>query len=110
MCTVAKINTNGDISIETLDSEFVDYNTLSEGVGGMIEAVTLNNFDLWCNEEGLYANLPINTIATQLWDETYPNSGNVILGNVVITGGCDDEGETLGLNHDQIQLIEALQK
>ena len=108
MCKVAHITTEGEITITDLNSEFVDYRTLSEGVGGMVEPVMLRDFDLWCNENGLYEGLTVNTIATKLWLDSYPTASNPILGNVVITGGCDEDGETVGLSEQQVALIEAL--
>lgn len=105
MAKVAIIKTSGEIIVSENESNFVDYETLSNGVGGWIENVQLKDFDLWCNENGLAERLPINPVATKLWQETYPTSRNVILGDVVITGGASEDGGTLGLSEEQVKLI-----
>ena len=107
MAKVAIITTEGDISIKENDNEFVDYETLSSGVGGMIEAVSMKKFDLWCNENGMAEGLEINPIATRLYADAFGFT-NYILGNVVITGGVDDEGETLGLTDEQVEIVLGL--
>lgn len=79
------------------------YKTLSNAVGGMIECVRLaENEDLWCNENGIAEGLELNMIASAIYSETF-NAGNPILGDVIITGGADEEGETLGLTDEQVQ-------
>jgi hypothetical protein len=69
----------------------------------MIECVSLSdNEDLWCNENGIAEGKPLNLIASAIYSETF-NAGNPILGNVIITGGSDDEGETLGLSDELVE-------
>jgi len=65
---------------------------LQEAVDGYIEAVVLGpDLVMWVNEEGLLRdNLDINPVAFGF----YPTP---IMGNIVFTGGTDDEGETLAL-------------
>ena len=77
------------------------YQTLSDAVGGMIECVGLKDADVWCNENGIAEGLPLNMIASAIYSDAF-NSSNAILGNVIITGSCDDEGETLGLTDEQV--------
>lgn len=84
------------------------YQDLHDGVGGYIEAVALNiggspkpehEATLWLNEEGKLDGLPLNEIATYI---ALMYSGiadtDFIAGNVVLTGGPNEEGETLGLS------------
>ncbi len=79
------------------------YKMLSNAVGGMIECVRLaDDTDLWCNENGISEGLDLNPIASAIYDETF-GVANPILGDVIITGGADDEGETLGLTEEQVQ-------
>lgn len=79
------------------------YKILSDTVEGMIECVRLSeNEDMWCNENGIAEGRPLNMIASAIYSETF-NAGNPILGNVIITGGADDEGETLGLSDELIE-------
>ena len=77
------------------------YELLSNTVGGMIECVGLKDADLWCNENGIAEGLELNMIASAIYSEAF-NASNPILGNVIITGGVDDEGETLGLTDEQV--------
>ena len=73
---------------------------LQEAVGGLVQAVDFTeNLTLWCNEEGKLYGLPINPMATFLW-EKYFGLTDFICGNVIFTGGTGDEGETLGLNEE----------
>ena len=77
------------------------YELLSNAVGGMIECVRLKDADLWCNENGIAEGLELNMIASAIYSEAF-NASNPILGNVIITGSVDDEGETLGLTDEQV--------
>jgi hypothetical protein len=52
---------------------------------------------MWCNEEGKLIGLPFNPLATDLWEESFGKT-DLIKGNVIFTGGTDDEGSTLGLD------------
>lgn len=96
------ITTEGEKSVVTFtigDS----YKILSATVEGMIECVSLSdNEDLWCNENGIAEGKPLNLIASAIYSETF-NAGNPILGNVIITGGADEEGETLGLSDELVE-------
>ena len=77
------------------------YQILSDAVGGMIECVGLKDADVWCNENGIAEGLSLNMIASAIYSDAF-NSSNAILGNVIITGSCDAEGETLGLTDEQV--------
>ena len=67
---------------------------VSGGEGGLVECVELSGqlrgYDLWVNEEGLLIGLPFNRRATGLADQH-------IVGDAFVTGGPDENGETLGL-------------
>ena len=94
------ITTEGKKSL--VDFDFGNsYQTLSDAVGGMIECVGLKDADVWCNENGIAEGLPLNMIASAIYSDAF-NSSNAILGNVIITGSCDAEGETLGLTDEQV--------
>lgn len=97
------------IRAEKMEKEIVvfpigdSYKTLSDAVGGWIECVRLSeNEDLWCNENGIAEGLPLNMIATAIYSETF-NATNPIVGDVIITGGADEEGETLGLSDELVE-------
>jgi hypothetical protein len=69
----------------------------------MIECVRLSNDeDLWCNENGIAERLPLNLIASAIYSDAF-NASNAILGDIIITGGSDDEGETLGLSDELVE-------
>lgn len=105
MNTAVIFRTDGDKS--TVQFEVgKSYDLLSATVGGMIECVylTKHNADMWINENGKYECEFQNPLATALWAEMYGTT-DVIMGDVIITGGCDDEGETLGLTDDQVKFF-----
>ena len=94
------ISTEGQKSV--VEFEFgKSYQLLSDAVGGMIECVGLKDADLWCNENGISEGLDLNMIASAIYSEAF-NASSPILGNVIITGSVDAEGETLGLTDEQV--------
>lgn len=96
------LTTDNTVEVEQDTDEFVSYATLSRAVGGMIEAVTLpSGLTLWVNEEGKLDGLPVNEYATRLFVSAF-GAVDVIVGNAIITGGADDDGETLGLTDEQV--------
>ena len=98
--------TNNTLVVEQDTNEFVSYETLSRAVGGMIEAVTLpNGLTLWVNEEGKMDGLPVNDYATRLFASAFGAGIDIIVGDAIVTGGADDEGETLGLTDEQLKSL-----
>jgi hypothetical protein len=79
------------------------YNLIKDAVGGYIQVVPLAKAkaDLWVNEEGKLDNLPQNPIGTSLWVDEYGYT-DTIVGNIIITGGTDENGDTLGLSLEQV--------
>ena len=103
-----KVSQFGTIEIVDLDAAESSYTVLSEAVGGPIEPVYFaENLTLWVNEEGKLADeWYVNPFAQRLFAAKF---GNVDLmhGNVIFTGGADDEGEDVGLTDEQIaQLLQ----
>lgn len=77
-------------------------------VDGWVDVVDLNSptagiMSMYVNDEGLLLDLPINTMGTLLNEEG--GSGSPIAGDVLILGGVDDEGNTLGLSDEQVFLL-----
>ena len=107
MKTALRINT--DFTTEVLDLSSNEYNQLRDAVGGLIQPVDLKpDLTLWCNEEGKLINgMEINTIGTHLWEQTFGMT-DVIMGNIVLTGGTDDEGETLPLPSTWLAYVEEI--
>lgn len=84
------------------------YEVLRDAVGGYIECVSLaNDLEMWVNEEGKLLGLPLNVIGTHCW-ETYYGKTDWIAGDVIFTGGCDEDGETLGLPDYAIARLDTL--
>lgn len=94
------LNTEGEAKeVELVEGES-QLDKLQEAVGGWVQAVDFTpNLTIWVNEEGKLIGLPINPMATFLW-EKYFGLTDFICGNVIFTGGTGDEGETLGLNEE----------
>ena len=102
---------NTDFTTEILDLEDDSLKKLQGAVGGWVQAVDLrDDLTLWCNEEGKLIGLTPNVIGTHLYEKNF-GMVDVIMGDVVFTGGTDDEGDNLGLPFAwQVQLQELADK
>lgn len=92
---------------ETVDfTESTSYQTLRDAVGGLIQCVNLRSkhVDMWLHEEGKLIGLPQNPYATALWVEDYDYT-DVMVGDVILTGGAGPGGETVGLSDGQVELF-----
>ena len=88
--------------------EDTELETLQDAVGGLIQAVDLTtSLTMWCNEEGKLIGLPVNPVATAMWTR-YFGETDVIVGNVVFTGGCDEDGNTTSILQEDADKIEKL--
>lgn len=96
MKTALRINT--DFTTEVLDIETDSLKKLQGAVGGWVQAADLrDDLTLWCNEEGKLINgMLTNVIGTHLWEKSFGMT-DVIMGDIVFTGGTDDDGDNLGL-------------
>jgi len=105
MKTALRINT--DFTTEVLDLSENEYTQLHDAVGGLIQPVDLKpDLTLWCNEEGKLISLPLNIIASHMWERSFGPT-DIILGDCVFTGGTDEDGETMELpNAWLVQLQE----
>jgi hypothetical protein len=84
------------------------YRTLSDSVGGLIEPVYLaENLTLWVNEEGKVYGQAVNPIATAIFQSVFGEI-DIMVGDVILTGGYDDEGETLGMTIEQIEEVSTM--
>ena len=98
------IETTGTARVIELDDTLAQ---LQQAVGGYIEAVTLpNGATMWLNEEGKINGLDHNQQAQFIFDRSFGPGVDVIVGNAVITGGPDEEGETLGLTNEQLAIYK----
>lgn len=81
---------------------------LQKLVGGYIEAVTLKSgHTLWLNEEGKLNGLPRNRGAQYFFDLHFGIGQDILVGDAVLMGGANAEGETLGLTDDQVEAYSA---
>ena len=98
---------NTDCTTEVIDLEAEEYEQLSKAVGGMIQPVDLKtDLSIVVNEEGKLKRMPVNIVGTHLWERSYGQT-DVMVGNVVFTGGTDYEtGETRPLPHAWLAQIE----
>lgn len=104
--TALLVRTNGTTERLTYDTE-TEYEMLSGGVGGMIEAVTLSpDLILWVNEEGKMNGLPLNPVASRWYDNRFGAGYDFMVGDAVFTGGVDEEGYSNGLTESQLTAIE----
>ena len=95
MKTALRINT--DFTTEILDLEDDSLEKLQGAVGGWVQAVDLrDDLTLWCNEEGKLIGLTPNVIGTHLYEKNFAVK-DTIMGDIVFTGGTDDEGDNLAL-------------
>lgn len=96
-----------DGTMETLDS--IGLQELQTAVGGWVQAVDLApDLTMWLNEEGKIVGLPHNQSAQKLWDKTFWVGSDFVVGDVVLTGGTDEEGRTLPLATGTAQRVREL--
>jgi hypothetical protein len=96
------IDTEGNAKELDLDAKEGSLQTLQTAVDGLIEAVDINkNLTLWLNEEGKLLGLPMNSVGTAMYRRATEIT-DTIVGNIVLTGGVDDEGDTIGLTEEQV--------
>lgn len=101
MTTISAILIPVEGDVEAMEYDRKDgLKTLQDAVGGWIEAVEADSqTTLWINEEGKLEGLPINKRATLLWWTLMPAARgyDVLVGDVVVTGGTDSHGNTLSV-------------
>jgi hypothetical protein len=96
------VSTKGTI----LEMDTIDLTALQTAVGGYVQAVDLgDDLTMWLNEEGKLEGLPHNEVGQVLWDATYGAGTDYIVGDIAITGGTDEEGETLPLTASAVSKI-----
>jgi hypothetical protein len=97
MKTYIHIPAAGDPSTFTVSDQEPEYRQLQARVKGDIEAVVLDDgYTLYVNETGRLQPAPrLNVTATIM-------AGQTIVGDVVLTGPVDDEGENESVAQDRI--------
>jgi hypothetical protein len=78
---------------------------LQAAVGGYIQMVpTSINLTAFCNEDGKSKGLPYNDLAQAVFGGLLTPYDHLV-GNVVVMGPVDEEGETLGLTPAQVDIF-----
>jgi hypothetical protein len=100
---VATMTANDTIDIIEIDGSLSSMQSL---VGGLIQPIDLlEDVTMWVNEEGLLIDLPYNHLATTFCGifgiDTY------ICGNVFLTGGTDEDGNTMPLKQEYADYLRA---
>lgn len=97
--TIEELDLSGDNSLDVLQT----------AVGGWVQAIDLHDaLTMWLNEEGKLERLPHNPYAQSEWDNRYGANTDYMVGDVVFTGGTDEDGATLGLDEDTAQQIRKM--
>ena len=92
-----QITTTGKVT----ELEEISLESLQEGVGGWVQALSLDGLTMWCNEEGKLIGLTHNPYAQELWDSVYGVKTDYLVGDVVITGGTDEKGDIIPLTRSE---------
>lgn len=105
------VTSGNDINIIEFDKS-KSYETIKQAIGGgTFDCISLPsiNADMWIDDEGKLVNEPKwNHFGTALWVTEYGMT-DAIAGDIIITGGVDINGVTLGLDEDDIpQILIAL--
>lgn len=111
MGTIPAVIIHTDNHVETINLPN-GYQAIQSVVGGFFEAVTSSTgkTTFWVNEEGKLNSLPMNPVATVLLWELEPSfkGRDFLMGTVLITGGVDEDGETLGVGAEGMSAVERL--
>jgi hypothetical protein len=104
---LAGIEIKTDLSLGQLEDG--TYNSVSKAVGGYIEHITLHGvfegYSLYINEEGKLLNLPINPVATAIWERVYGRTDFLVGDAVLVSSKTDDEGNELPLSEEQVEKV-----
>lgn len=101
---------NAVIVTTNLECQIIDIQTnslsqLQSAVKGLIQPIDLHErITMWVNEEFLFTDFELNPFATGVYSEMW-QSVNPIYGDVVFTGGTDENGNTLGLTPEDQEII-----
>lgn len=98
-----------DSLIDIVELPQGDYKAWQSYVGGTFDVITMHEPEssLVVHDEGKIIGLPLNRRATlMLWTHNKPFRGrDVIMGDVLILGSVDDEGETLAVSDQLVELL-----
>ena len=104
---VAVIPADGDVRFEDVPRIDLDY--LQSRVGGHIEALRIpgTGINLYLNEEGKLLGLAVNERADAIaWRTRAVSFSGVIVGDVVVVGPVDEQGNDTGLSEEQVAWLK----
>lgn len=92
---------------EIKEIDISGYEDLRLACGGYIEALRMREHSAYVNEEGKLMNLPYNRVATALCEHFGVGlmPGDFIVGNMVICGPCDGEGDDTDIEPLMLQEV-----
>lgn len=104
-----QVKTTGEVVELDITADSLEY--LQTAVGGWVQAIDIaTDMTMWCNEEGKLIGLPHNPYAQFMWDKAFGAHTDYIVGDIVLTGGTDEEGATLGLSDEQTVIVRNIVK
>jgi hypothetical protein len=93
----------------TLFTDESAYKVISGAVGGYIEAVRVQpNLVMWVNESGLLEGLEVNEVGCLAYLLAFGSLRSPIVGDVIFTGGEDEEGNSLGIDAEGLEWLVGL--
>lgn len=104
-----KADDNSKTHLELEGGDGAVLEALQGFVGGYVEAQydTDHTVVFWINEDGKRLGLPVNGLATAYWWLVNPmfRDQDVLVGDVVITGGADSRGKTQSISAEMEHII-----
>ena len=64
----------------------------------------ISSIDMWCDEEGKIYSKPHNPFGQAFWEKSFGRT-DYIVGDIVLTGSADDEGDMLSFTTQEIDEI-----
>jgi hypothetical protein len=103
-----EVNAKGEVRELNITDNKASLKIMQDSVGGLIQPVGIaDNLVMWVNEEFVFMpELELNPIASSMFEAvggTYP-----IHGNVVFTGGLDEDGYSAGLDNSSRDKLYAV--
>jgi hypothetical protein len=103
------IPVEGETKVVDLEAPEGSLKVLQNAVGGWVQALDLTErLTMWCDEEGKVTGKPVNILATRMFWNAFGVNDDIIVGDIILTGGTDEEGATLGLTEEQVKIYEFL--
>jgi hypothetical protein len=104
-----KVRVNGQTEVMDISGDTLS--ALQSAVGGLVEVVNMKwGVNVWMDEEGKLKNYRVNKFGTMLYWETYAITSDdydygrdLIVGDIVLTGKDDEDGNVLSLTDAEIE-------